>query len=234
MKSHYQHYLFDCDGVILDANRVKTDAFGDCAEVYGSAAKADLVAYHQQTGGVSRYQKFRWLLDKYAPQASEADYQALLECYAQRVYDQLLSCASAPGLTEFRAQTSASSWTVISGGDQKELRDIFKQRGLAKLFDGGIFGSPTDKMTHLEQLITAGVEPQTSLFIGDSIYDLQCAKAFAIDSVFVSDWSEVSPETVRNQAPQTPIFKNIAELATALSGQSMTTATSGNKDSEHG
>lgn len=219
MKLHYQHYLFDCDGVILDANLVKTDAFGGCAEIYGSAASADLVAYHKQMGGISRYQKFRWLLDKYAPHASEADYQALLDCYAQRVYEQLLSCASAPGLTEFRAQTSASSWTVISGSDQNELRDIFNQRGLAKLFDGGIFGSPTEKMAHLEQLIAAGLKPEASLFIGDSMYDLQCAKAFAIDSVFVSEWSEVSLETVRTQAPQTPIFKNIAELATALSEQ---------------
>ncbi|CAM5206841.1 HAD family hydrolase [Alishewanella longhuensis] len=233
MKLHYQHYLFDCDGVILDANRVKSDAFGSCAKIYGSAAAADLVAYHQQTGGVSRYQKFRWLLDKYAPQASEADYHALLDCYAQRVYEQLLSCDSALGLTEFRAQTLASSWTVISGGDQNELRDIFNQRDLAKLFDGGIYGSPTDKMSHLEQLIAAGLKPEASLFIGDSMYDLQCAKAFAIDSAFVSEWSEVSLETVRTQAPKTPVFRNIAELA-ALLEQSMIIETSSKKDSEHG
>ncbi|MCO4322065.1 HAD family hydrolase [Aliidiomarina quisquiliarum] len=213
MKPYYKHYLFDCDGVILDANRVKTDAFRACAKAYGSSAAEDLVAYHLSTGGVSRYQKFRWLLDKYSPCSDKADYQVLLDCYAQRVYEQLLLCDIAPGLSDFRAQTAQSSWTIISGGDQNELRDVFEQRSLSSLFDGGIYGSPIDKMEHLERLIIAGMQADEALFIGDSMYDLTCAKAFSIDSVFLSDWSEIIPVQVKAEAPQTVIFKNISEMS---------------------
>ena len=223
--------MFDCDGVILDSNRIKTEAFEYAARIYGSEAAEDLVAYHLDNGGVSRHKKFRWLLDKYAPQATDKEYRDLINCYAQRVYNKLLSCNVALRLKELRAQTSDSQWIVISGGEQKELRDIFEQRGLAKMFDGGIFGSPTDKINHLERLISGGMKPEDCLFVGDSLYDLKCAKSFAIDSIFVSKWSDVNTKIVLNKYPGTPIFESITELSTYLSERSRLNATG---NSEHG
>lgn len=231
MKSKYSHYLFDCDGVILDSNRIKTDAFEYAARIYGSEAAEDLVAYHLENGGVSRHKKFRWLLDKYVPQATEKEYRDLINCYAQRVYNQLLSCDVAPRLKKLRAQTLDSQWVVISGGEQDELRSIFKQRGLANMFDGGIFGSPTDKINHLERLISGGIKPEDCLLIGDSLYDLKCASSFAIDSIFVSKWSDVNTEIVRSEYPKTPIFESITVLSTYLSGRSQANVTG---NSEYG
>ncbi len=51
----YSTLIFDCDGVILDSNRVKTAAFFSAASPYGELVAAKLVEHHVAHGGVSRY-----------------------------------------------------------------------------------------------------------------------------------------------------------------------------------
>ncbi len=49
--NHYQTLIFDCDGVILNSNQVKTQAFYKATLSYGEAAAESLVNYHIQHGG---------------------------------------------------------------------------------------------------------------------------------------------------------------------------------------
>lgn len=46
--------VFDCDGVVLNSNRIKTEAFRVVAAPYGDAAAGALVQYHLAHGGISR------------------------------------------------------------------------------------------------------------------------------------------------------------------------------------
>ena len=62
--SHYQTLIFDCDGVILNSNQIKTEAFYNVAKIYGHPAAQALKEYHILNGGISRYQKFEYLLTK--------------------------------------------------------------------------------------------------------------------------------------------------------------------------
>ena len=80
---------------------------------------------------------------------------------------------------------------IVSGGDQSELRDVFKQRELDKFFDGGIFGSPDTKDMILSREIQISNIIKPSLFIGDSKYDYQAAKNAGLEFLFISQWSEV-------------------------------------------
>ena len=85
MKSleHYRTLVFDCDGVVLDSNRVKTEAFHAAALPYGEEAAAELVAYHVAHGGISRYRKFEYLLQQIlGRQESPEELQMLLQRYA--------------------------------------------------------------------------------------------------------------------------------------------------------
>ena len=59
----YLTLVFDCDGVLLDSNKVKTDAFYKSALPYGENAANELVSYHKENGGISRYIKFEYFLD---------------------------------------------------------------------------------------------------------------------------------------------------------------------------
>jgi phosphoglycolate phosphatase-like HAD superfamily hydrolase len=114
-----------------------------------------------------------------------------LEAYAEHVHEGLLSCTIAPGLESLRQHTPDARWLVASGGDQAELRDVFLRRGLADLFDGGIFGSPDTKEEILARELVNGNISRPALFIGDSKYDYEAACDACLDFLFISEWSEV-------------------------------------------
>ena len=65
--SHYNSIIFDCDGVILNSNTVKSDSFYSSALPFGEKAADLLLRYHLENGGVSRYVKFRYLISDIAP-----------------------------------------------------------------------------------------------------------------------------------------------------------------------
>lgn len=200
----YATLVFDCDGVVLDSNKVKTEAFYQATLPYGEAAAHAMVDYHVANGGVSRYKKFAHFLEQIAPSiapnyaehrnpAEQApDLAALLQAYAGYVRDGLLSCEVTQGLEALREQTPDARWLIVSGGDQAELRDVFAQRGIAKWFDGGIFGSPDTKDEILARELASGNIQQPALFLGGSKYDYQAASAAGLDFVFLSGWSEVA------------------------------------------
>ena len=193
--SSYQSFVFDCDGVILNSNKIKTEAFYQSALAYGDAAAQALIKYHVANGGVSRYKKFDYFLSQIIPtltlKISGPNLEALLEHYAKIVLHGLLTCEVAEGLEELRSETSNSNWLIVSGGDQAELRHVFNERGLEKHFDGGIFGSPDTKDQILEREISNGNIQKPALFLGDSKYDYQAASTAKLDFVFLTKWTEV-------------------------------------------
>ncbi|NQV11637.1 MAG: HAD family hydrolase [Cyanobacteria bacterium] len=218
--SGYHTIVFDCDGVILDSNRVKTESFRTAAMPYGEAAAAALVKHHVSNGGVSRYVKFAYFLEtivpKHAPdlipELNAPALEALLSTYAQSVRTGLMTCAVTEGLDELRAATAESRWLIVSGGDQVELREIFAARGLISYFDGGIMGSPDTKDIILRRETERGNIKGRGLFLGDSRYDHQAATRAGLDFVFVSGWTELSewPEFVKNNNIWT--VSNLADL----------------------
>lgn len=189
---HYSTLIFDCDGVVLNSNKVKTKAFYQAALPYGEIAAQALVDYHVANGGVSRYKKFNYFLEHIVPGTSSAvTIDNLLSSYAGYVQEGLLNCQIAPNLHKLREKTSNARWMIVSGGDQSELRSIFVERKLAELFDGGIFGSPDTKDEILAREHSNGNISPSALFLGDSKYDYQAAIVAGLDFVFLSAWSEV-------------------------------------------
>ncbi|MFV3306296.1 HAD family hydrolase [Pseudomonas sp. NY15181] len=187
----YRCLVFDCDGVVLDSNAVKTRAFHQVALPFGAAAAQAFVDYHQANGGISRYRKFEYFLREIVRTSDVQDHLPdLLDRYASAVREGLLECAVAPGLREMREHLPQSRWLIVSGGDEAELREVFAVRGLDALFDGGIFGSPTPKDRILAREQAAGNITGLSLFLGDSRFDHQCAEAAGLDFVFLDGWSE--------------------------------------------
>lgn len=148
--NNYKTIIFDCDGVVLNSNKVKTQAFYNTALAFGQAAAERLVKYHVERGGISRYKKFQWFIDNLneedlAQSKDQPNLDNLLSGYAAEVHKGLRSCQIADGLDELREKTKDSIWLIVSGGDQAELRELFAERDIAQLFDGGIFGSPDSK-----------------------------------------------------------------------------------------
>ena len=190
----YKTLIFDCDGVVLDSNTVKTKAFYLSALHYGKEAASALVEYHVTNGGVSRYKKFAYFLEHIAQIQSTYEKVALdslLKIFAIHVREGLLNCKVAPGLEALRQQTGQARWLIVSGGDQAELRDVFAERGIAEWFDGGIFGSPDTKEEILAREMFCNKNQAPALFLGDSKYDYLAANKAGLDFLFLTGLTEV-------------------------------------------
>ncbi|MGB6824484.1 HAD family hydrolase [Psychrobacter sp.] len=194
--NNYKTIIFDCDGVVLNSNKVKTRAFYNTASAFGQAAAERLVKYHVERGGISRYKKFQWFIDNLneedlAQSKDQLNLDNLLSSYAEEVHKGLRSCQIAEGLTELREKTKDSIWLIVSGGDQAELRELFAERDITQFFDGGIFGSPDSKEVIMSREREQGNVKSPAVFIGDSQYDYTAVKSVGdIDFIFVTDWSE--------------------------------------------
>ena len=190
--TQYQTLIFDCDGVILNSNKIKTQAFYDVAKIYGHGPAQTLKDYHVQNGGISRYKKFEYLLTNILKKPiKKQELNELLSNFSKEVKKALLICEVASNIKEFRDKTRNTKWLIVSGGDQAELREIFGQRGLSNYFDGGIFGSPDDKDVILKNETKNRNIIGKSLFLGDSMYDYQAANTAKMDFIFISKWTEV-------------------------------------------
>lgn len=213
----YKTLVFDCDGVILDSNKVKTQAFYNAALPYGKVAAQALVDYHIAHGGISRYKKFTFFLQELVPihakDVKGPTLEQLLESYANFVKDGLLSCEVAEGLIELREALPKLDWLVVSGGDQSELRRVFAERGLDVLFNGGIYGSPDTKDEILARELFNGNIQTPALFLGDSRYDYQAAKSAGLDFIFLYNWTEVKDWQEWQRLEGIVNFGNIAELS---------------------
>jgi phosphoglycolate phosphatase-like HAD superfamily hydrolase len=224
----YATIVFDCDGVILDSNRVKSESFRTAAMPFGDAAAAALVKHHVSNGGVSRYVKFAYFLEtivpEHAPDLIPDDsvdaLESLLLSYAQSVRSALMTCAVAEGLEELRAATREAHWLIVSGGDQEELCGIFAEREIASYFDGGIFGSPDTKDTILARELGRGRIKNPALFLGDSLYDFKAAKTAGLEFVFISGWTEMVGWHQFVTANNVPYVKSLADLPAYLRTQS--------------
>ena len=191
----YKTIVFDCDGVVLDSNIVKTEAYFRTAKNLGhtDAQAQALVDYHVKLGGISRYHKFEWYLREVLSQpVTKHAVQILLDDFSRELEVGLMQCAVADGLQALREATPNANWMILSGGDQQEIRTLFAKRDLAKYFDGGLFGSPDNKDEVLAREKACGNVQMPALFLGDSKYDFEAANRAGLDFVFMSDWTEVA------------------------------------------
>lgn len=211
----YKTIVFDCDGVVLDSNVVKTEAYFRTAKNLGATdAQANaLVDYHVNLGGISRYHKFDYYLREILNQpVTDAAIQALLDGFAKELEEGLMQCDLAKGLFDLRAATPNANWMILSGGDQQEIRTLFAKRKIDHMFDGGLFGSPDNKDEVLAREIANGQIQLPALFLGDSKYDFEAANRAGLDFIFLSDWTEVPDWQEYCAAHKLTILRNIAQL----------------------
>jgi phosphoglycolate phosphatase-like HAD superfamily hydrolase len=187
----YKTIIFDCDGVILNSNKIKTKAFYETALSYGKESADNLVKYHVQNGGISRYKKFEFFLKNIVGiDVTEDKLNSLLLGFSKKIKYELSRCEVAEGIFQLREKID-SNWIVVSGSDQDELNEIFSLRSLDSLFiQSCIFGSPESKEFIFEREFRLSTIKQPALFIGDSQYDHEVSSQYKVDFIFLSNWTE--------------------------------------------
>lgn len=211
----YKTIVFDCDGVVLNSNKTKVNAYFEVAKLNGGSdeqAQA-LVDHHVKLGSFPRNGKIEYYLKEIVKQpVTEEAMQRYMDTFECILDKTLMACEVAPGLPALKAETSQARWMLLSGGDQKELRRIFARRDLARLFEAGIFGGPDKKDEVLAREKANGNIQFPALFIGDSKYDYEASTRAGLDFVFLSDWTEVADWQTFCADNNITVFKTIKEL----------------------
>ncbi len=171
--------FFDFDGVLVESNEVKIDAFRRLYEPFGSDVVEKVIAEHIRHEGVSRVVKLERFHREFLGIALDDDGLAeLAQTYSNMVEDVVVACDAVPGAAE-----ALDTWAghcplyVVSGTPQDELRRIAQRRGVEGYFQA-VFGSPRVKPDIVgDELARIGVAADRVLFVGDSLTDYDCAVA---------------------------------------------------------
>ena len=189
----YDVWLFDCDGVILDSNALKTQAFRDIGNEYGEKEAEALVNYHVEHGGESRYTKFDFFFKQILGKSNFVeDYERALEKFAELMQVGLRACPEVRGVRRFLKRlrsAGGNSRFVVSGSDGRELSEVLKDRGLSKYFDRTL-GSPATKKEIVRGLLSSTDKNDRIVFVGDGRLDFEVSQEFGIDFVMIYGYSE--------------------------------------------
>jgi phosphoglycolate phosphatase-like HAD superfamily hydrolase len=211
----YKTIVFDCDGVVLNSNKTKVQAYYAVAKKLGGTddqAQA-LVDHHIAKGSFPRNGKIEYYLNHIVKQAITPELmQQYMHAFDEFLDTALMECEVASGLQALKMATPRARWMLLSGGDQAELRRVFPRRNLAHLFEAGIFGGPDQKDHVLDREKRNENIQMPALFVGDSKYDHQAAIGAGLDFVFLSDWTEVKDWQEYSTQHQILVRDNVSQL----------------------
>ena len=209
---NYSHLFFDCDGVILNSNQVKTNAFFSLALNFGEIEAQKLVNYHLANGGISRYKKIEYFQKNIINNSDKGLYKELVAEYGKIVKEKLLKVEISKGIFRIKKFFPHSKIAIISGSDQDELRWLFKKKSIDHFFNFGIYGSPRNKIEILRVIFSDFKGKEKAIFIGDSKYDFEVSKLFKIDFAFISEWSDIKDWESFAKVNNINTYKNIYDF----------------------
>lgn len=173
-----QALFFDFDGVLVDSNSIKADAFRALFADYNAETVGDIVGYHKQHGGVSRVEKIQYAFRHIIKQPlSDDELLRRSRAYSELVVDKVVEVPWIDGAKDFLNRIhGALPIFVISGTPQDELRHIIDRRKMTGYFQE-ILGSPTRKPEHIRNLLACyQLVPGHCVFIGDALTDYHAAR----------------------------------------------------------
>lgn len=172
--------IFDFDGVIIDSVPRKTMAFKQVLQHFSDAQINTFLRYHEENGGVSRFEKFRYFYEKILNQSySEMDIQRFSEQFSLIVKNELSNPMYLITETLDFIKNNYQKYPIhiASGTENIELKFLCDQLGISTYFKS-ISGSPEIKSSIVNRIITDNSYKNTEvILIGDSMTDLYAAES---------------------------------------------------------
>lgn len=190
----YTHLVFDIDGTILNTERIHFISLERALRnLLGQDAKLPDLRFSFGIPGL-RTMEILGLPD---PEAAHREWvRTYIECSAE------MGIELFEGMREILEKLSKTkaSLGIITSKDREEYEGDFRHQGLEGYFACAVTASDTgrgkpypDPM--LEYLKRTGAKPEEVLFFGDTVYDMECAKAAGVDRALVL-WGSLMPEGI--------------------------------------
>jgi len=169
--------IFDFDGVIVDSNHVKTDAFVKLFMDHPQHIRDSVRRFHLENGGMSRFDKFRYIYANFIKESlSDEKFKMLCDGFNRLVVDDVVNAPIFEGVQEFlEKHKDKYRLYIVSGTPEGEIREIVRRRKLDNFFLD-VYGSPASKKDLIEKVLKEnGYKREEVLFVGDSINDYEGA-----------------------------------------------------------
>lgn len=201
----------DFDGVILQSNSIKTDAFRHLFSAWPQHLD-EIVKLHRQFGGISRLRKFDKIFAEILNQPlSPERRKAMGEEFSAFVFEAVLECPMVEGAEDFlRAWSAKCPLFVVSGTPHDELHEIVRRRNIGEYFTE-LHGSPREKPHILQDIMDRhGLTSETMPYVGDAPSDERAARACGLRFI------GVSPDGVGPFENADVVLKDLTGLDAAL------------------
>jgi len=187
-----RNLLLDFDGVLVDSNLIKSKAFYQIGErKLGKRAASELLKYHLDHPGESRFTKLRWFAERHKRQLHGVQLEELENEFKIIVLDGLRKAQRVERLVE-ALQKSGIQASILSAAPTEELVGLIDYFGWSSVFESRIYGSPTSKHVHLERL-RSQISLPDSILVGDSVTDFEVAEHFGVHFAFIDGWTDWRP-----------------------------------------
>jgi len=203
--------ILDFDGVILESVSVKTDAFRNLFSNKPDYVD-EIVDFHIQNGGMSRYDKFRHIYANILHEPlSEEQFDLLCRTFGELVYGGIIKSPFVDGALDFFDKYHRIvPLYIVSATPEAELIQIIKEREISQFFTQ-IHGAPKKKSDCIEEIITSSKYPLNSvIFIGDAINDWKAAEIIGVR--FIGRIKPGDPDIFKNISGIERTVKDFNEL----------------------
>ena len=189
MRSISKGIIFDFDGVVVDSVSIKTKAFAELYKHHGDKIVQKVIKFHENNGGVSRYEKIRFFTEQYLNiEPNQIDIMNSAEKFSSLVVDEVIKAPYITGAFDYITKVSKDHKLFISTGTpQDEILKILEGRGISHFFTQ-VYGSPEAKTFHIDKIKNDySFNSKDLTFFGDSSTDLEAASLKNVQFILVKN-----------------------------------------------
>ncbi|WP_292366048.1 MULTISPECIES: HAD family hydrolase [unclassified Methanoculleus] len=209
--------ILDFDGVVVESLPLKTAAFRKIFS-FAPGHLDEIIAFHLENGGMSRYDKFRHIYENILHEELTPEQEERLAGeYAGLIFDAMLTVPYVEGAEELLRDCSQRlPLYIVSATPEGEMHEIARRRDITGFFVR-IYGSPKTKAECIREILEeTGALPDEALFVGDAPNDWDAARATGVR--FVARIPPGDPNRFVDRPGVEGIVENLHELREYLRG----------------
>ena len=189
-KKKFTAIFWDFDGVLMNSNAVRDQGFIEVLKDYPKEQVEQLMVFHRNNGGLSRYVKFRYFFEEIRGESISDEKIIGWARKFSMIMRQLLvnpDLLIKETLKYVKKNYKDIPMHIVSGSDQEELRYLCKEMHIDSYFTS-IHGSPKPKTQWVTEILDEyQYQPESCFLIGDSRNDFEAAMDNQMDFMGYND-----------------------------------------------